>query len=59
MCAVSPNEEQQEHEITINEFIKTQKQFMENMQLMFWKMLLQRQQQSSVVNTPEWTQMLK
>ena len=37
ISAVSPNEEEQEQEITIKEFMKTQKQFMENMQLMFQK----------------------
>ena len=33
--ATSPNGEEQEQEIIIREFMKTQKQFMENMQLMF------------------------
>ena len=35
--AASPNEEEQEQEISIREFMRTQKQFMENMQLMFQK----------------------
>ena len=33
ISAASPNEEEQEQEISIREFMKTQKQFMENMQL--------------------------
>ena len=37
IAAASPNEEEQEQEISIREFMKTQKQFMENMQLMFQK----------------------
>ena len=37
ISAISPNEEEQEQEISIREFMKTQKQFMENMQLMFQK----------------------
>ena len=37
ISAASPNEEEQEQEISIREFMKTQKQFMENMQLMFQK----------------------
>ena len=35
--AAIPNEEEQEQEISIREFMKTQKQLMENMQLMFQK----------------------
>ena len=37
ISAASPNEEEQEQDITIKEFTKTQKQFMENMQVMFQK----------------------
>ena len=37
ISAASPNEEEQEQEISIKEFMKTQKQFRENMQLMFEK----------------------
>ena len=37
ISAASPNEEEQEQQITIREFMKTQKQFMENMQFMFQK----------------------
>ena len=37
ISAASPNEEEQEQEISIREFMRTQKQFMENMQLMFQK----------------------
>ena len=37
ISAASPNEEEQEQEISIREFMKTQKQFIENMQLMFQK----------------------
>ena len=37
ISAASPNEEEQEQEISIREFMKTQKQFMENIQLMFQK----------------------
>ena len=33
ISATSPNQEEQEQEISIREFMKTQKQFMENMQL--------------------------
>ena len=33
----NPNEEEQEQEISVREFVRTQKQFMENMQLMFQK----------------------
>ena len=35
ISAASPNKEEQEQEISIREFMKTQRQFMENMQLMF------------------------
>ena len=37
ISAASPNVEEQEQEISIREFMRTQKQFMENMQLMFQK----------------------
>ena len=37
ISAASPNEEEQEQEISIKKFMKIQKQFMENMQLMFQK----------------------
>ena len=37
ISAASPNEEEEEQEMSIKEFMKTQKQFMENMQLMFQK----------------------
>ena len=37
ISGISPNEEEQEQEISIREFMKTQKQLMENMQLMFQK----------------------
>ena len=37
ISAASPNEEEQEQEVNIREFMRTQKQFMENMQLMFQK----------------------
>ena len=37
ISAASPNEEEQEQEISIREFMRTQKKFMENMQLMFQK----------------------
>ena len=37
ISATSPNEEEQEQEISIRNFMKTLKQFMENMQLMFQK----------------------
>ena len=37
ISAASPNEEEQEQEISIREFMRTQKQFMENMQLIFQK----------------------
>ena len=37
ISAASPNEEEQEQQITSREFMKTQKQFMENMQFMFQK----------------------
>ena len=35
IAAASPNKEEQEQEISIREFVKTLKQFKENMQLMF------------------------
>ena len=37
ISAASPNEEEQEQEISIREFMTTQKDFIENMQLMFQK----------------------
>ena len=37
ISAASPNEEEQEQEISIIEFMRTQKQLIENMQLMFQK----------------------
>ena len=37
ISAASPNKEEQEQEISIREFMKTQKQFMDNMWLMFQK----------------------
>ena len=37
ISATSPNEEEQEQKISITEFMRTQKQFMEIMQLMFQK----------------------
>ena len=37
ISAASPNDEEQEKEITIKEFMKTQKQFTENMKLLFQK----------------------
>ena len=37
ISAAIPNEEEQEQEIPIKEFLKTQKQFMGNMKLMFQK----------------------
>ena len=37
ISATSPNEEEQEQEISIRDFMKTLKQFTENMQLMFQK----------------------
>ena len=37
ISAASPNKEKKEQEISMKEFMKTQKQFMENMQLMFQK----------------------
>ena len=37
ISAASPNKEEQEQEISIREFMKTQKQFMDNMRLMFQK----------------------
>ena len=46
ILAVSPNGEEQEQEISIREFMKTQKQFMENMQLMF-------QKNTTVTSTPQ------
>ena len=48
ISAASPNEEEQEQEISIREFMRTQKQFMENMQLMFQKHATQRQRHSPV-----------
>ena len=36
--STSLKEEEQEQEISIKEFMKTQKQFMENMELMFQKL---------------------
>ena len=46
ILAASPNGEEQEQEISIREFMKTQKQFMENMQLMFHK-------HSTATSTPQ------
>ena len=37
ISAATPNEEEQEQEISIREFMRTQKQLMENMQLIFQK----------------------
>ena len=37
VSSASPNGEEQEQEISIREFMRTQKQFMESMQLMFQK----------------------
>ena len=37
ISAANPNEEEQKQEISIKEFMKTKKQFLENMQLMFQK----------------------
>ena len=35
ISAASPNEEEKEQKIRIRKFMRTQKQFMENMQLIF------------------------
>ena len=48
ISAASPNEEEQEQDITITEFTKTQKQFMKNMQVCFRNMLLKHQRHSPV-----------
>ena len=37
ISAANPNEKEQEQEISFKKFVKTQKQFIENMQLMFQK----------------------